>query len=58
MSPIACIPRPAPHRKSQRRERRILAEKILKDGQAQAASTAAEAAAALAVSRAQLTQAN
>lgn len=44
-------------RKAQRRECEALAESILKKGQAQAASTATEMAAALAVSRAQLTEA-
>ena len=43
--------------KTQRRQREVLAEKILKEGAAQSAQTAAEVAAALAVSRAQLTEA-
>jgi hypothetical protein len=43
--------------KAQRRDREVVAEKILKAGQVKSAQTAAEVAAALAVSRAQLTEA-
>jgi Uncharacterised protein family (UPF0236) len=41
--------------KTQRRERKVLVEKILKEGAAKSAQTATEVAAALAVTRAQLT---
>jgi exonuclease VII large subunit len=47
---------PQPH-KAQRREREVLAETILKEGQAQSVHSAAEVAAALAVGRAELTDA-
>jgi hypothetical protein len=43
--------------KAQRREREVVAETILKEGAAQAAQSAAQAATALAVSRAHLTEA-
>jgi hypothetical protein len=58
MSPKTLRPRTQRQiQKAQRRDREVVAETILKEGAAQSAQSAAEVAAALAVSRAQLTEA-